>query len=73
MAELNVGTLQAADACFCWRVATTCRAWGSRSRETFRALLGLESVDGFNADLLRDEPTDKVKRLIAEARSLHSL
>ena len=46
---------------------------GESVSETFRALLGLESTDGFNADLLRDEPTDKVKRLIAEARSVHSL
>jgi hypothetical protein len=31
------------------------------------------SVDGFNADLLRDEPTEKVRAVLREARLVHSL
>ena len=46
---------------------------GESVTETFRAFLGLDSVDKFNADLLPDEPKDKVKRLIAEAKRIHSL
>jgi acetoin utilization deacetylase AcuC-like enzyme len=46
---------------------------GESVAETFRALLGLPSVDRFNPELLRDEPADKVRALIAEARLVHSL
>jgi acetoin utilization deacetylase AcuC-like enzyme len=46
---------------------------GESVAETFRAVLDLPSVDKFNADLLRDEPTDKARALIAEAKRVHSL
>ncbi|CAL8465932.1 g5468 [Coccomyxa elongata] len=46
---------------------------GESVAETFRAVLGQPSVDKFNADLLRDEPWDKAKILIAEAKRVHSL
>ena len=31
------------------------------------------SADTFNADLLRDEPSEKVRAVLAEARAVHSL
>lgn len=46
---------------------------GESVAETFRAVLGQPSVDKFNAELLRDEPWDKAKILIAEAKRVHSL
>jgi len=46
---------------------------GESVSETFRALLGLDSVDTFNADLLPDEPREEVRRVIAEAKRIHSL
>lgn len=46
---------------------------GESVAETFRAVLKQPSVDLFNADLLREEPMDKVRALIREAKSVHSL
>lgn len=46
---------------------------GESVSETFRALLGLASVDNFNADLLPEEPRDKVRKIVAEAKRIHSL
>lgn len=46
---------------------------GESVAETFRAVLGRASADKFNADLLRDEPRDKARTLIAEAKRVHSL
>ena len=46
---------------------------GESVAETFRALLGQPSADKFNPELLRDEPSDKVRALIAEARLVHAL
>jgi len=37
------------------------------------ARLRQASVDGFNADLLRDEPAEKVRAVLREARLVHSL
>ena len=41
--------------------------------ETFRAVLGHQSVDKFDPQLLREEPMDKVRALITEAKALHLL
>ncbi|EIE18460.1 Arginase/deacetylase [Coccomyxa subellipsoidea C-169] len=46
---------------------------GESVAETFRAVLNLPSIDKFNADLLRDEPKDKARALITEAKRVHSL
>lgn len=48
-------------------------ALGESVAETFRALLGHSSQDGFDARLLQDEPTDRVRTVLREARRLHSL
>ena len=49
------------------------RGLGESVAETFRAIIGQASIDKFNPELLRDEPTDKVRALIAEAKRVHSL
>lgn len=41
--------------------------------DCFQAALGKESLDRFNPDLLRDEPSDKVREAILECRSIHGL
>jgi acetoin utilization deacetylase AcuC-like enzyme len=46
---------------------------GESVAETFRAMLGQPTADKFNADLLREEPLDKVRALIKEAKLVHSL
>ena len=46
---------------------------GESVAETFRAVLGQESVDKFDPQLLREEPMDKVRALIKDAKALHSL
>ena len=40
---------------------------------SFRAILGHESVDPHSRDLFRDEPTDKVKAVLDEVRRIHEL
>ncbi|KAK9842011.1 hypothetical protein WJX81_004193 [Elliptochloris bilobata] len=49
------------------------KALGESVAETFRGLLGKASEDTFNADLLRDEPAEKVRKMLAEARLVHAL
>ena len=41
--------------------------------ESLRALLGAPSADAFDASVLRDEPADKVRAVLAEARRVHGL
>lgn len=48
-------------------------ALGNSVAETFRAVIGAPSADKFNPELLRDEPAEKVRALIKEARVVHSL
>jgi acetoin utilization deacetylase AcuC-like enzyme len=40
---------------------------------SFRAILGAESVDPHSKDLFRDEPDDKVKQVLQEVRRIHEL
>jgi hypothetical protein len=46
---------------------------GDSVANTFLGLLGSPVEDAFNPDLLRDEPLDRVKALLAEARRRHEL
>lgn len=46
---------------------------GEAVAETFRGTLGLPSHDPFNPQLLREEPLDKVKYMLGEARRIHGL
>ncbi|KAK9812966.1 hypothetical protein WJX72_006576 [[Myrmecia] bisecta] len=49
------------------------KALGEAVTDSFLGLLGEPSQDKFNPDLLRDEPSDKVKQVLSEARRIHSL
>ena len=49
------------------------KALGEAVAETFRGSLGLPSQDKFNAQLLRDEPLDKLSAVLTEARRIHGL
>ncbi len=42
-------------------------------RKPWQTIWPQDSVDTFNADLLRDEPAEKVRKVLAEARLVHSL
>jgi acetoin utilization deacetylase AcuC-like enzyme len=46
---------------------------GESVADSFQGLLQEPVLDTFDARLLREEPIDKVKSLIAQARRLHSL
>lgn len=46
---------------------------GDSVANTFLGLLGSPAEDAFNPDLLRDEPLDRVKALLSEARRTHEL
>ena len=49
------------------------KALGDAVVDSFLGILGEDSRDAFSPDLLRDEPRDKVKAVLAEARSIHGL
>ncbi len=40
---------------------------------SFLGVLGDAPFDGFNPDLLRDEPLDRVRAVIKEAQRIHGL
>lgn len=49
------------------------KALGDAVVDSFLGLLGEKSSDTFSPDLLREEPTDKVKAVLSEARRIHAL
>ncbi|KAL3146501.1 hypothetical protein ABBQ32_000754 [Trebouxia sp. C0010 RCD-2024] len=49
------------------------KALGDAVVDSFLGILGEASHDKFSPDLLRDEPTDKVKAILAEATRIHQL
>ncbi len=49
------------------------KALGESVENTFLGLLGEPARYRFNPDMLRDEPLDKVRAVIEEARALHGL
>lgn len=49
------------------------KALGDAVVDSFLGILGEGSRDSFSPDLLRDEPKDKVKAVLAEARRIHGL
>ena len=49
------------------------KALGQSVRDSFHGVLGMPSLDKFNADMLRDEPADKIRAQLAEARRIHGL
>ena len=49
------------------------KALGDAVVDSFLGLLGEESRDRFSPDLLRDEPKDKVRAVLAEAKRIHNL
>ena len=49
------------------------KALGDAVVDSFLGILGEDSRDAFSPDLLRDEPKDKVKAVLAKARSIHGL
>lgn len=49
------------------------KALGDAVVDSFLGILGGKSCDTFSPDLLRDEPRDKVKAVLAEARSIHGM
>ena len=67
----------------CWGAGGRCvylleggydlKALGEAVAETFRGSLGLPSADKFDPALLRDEPLDKLKTMLAETRRIHGL
>lgn len=48
------------------------KALGDAVVDSFLGLLGDKSIDKFSPDLLRDEPKDKVRAVLNEAKSIHS-
>lgn len=49
------------------------KALGDAVVDSFLGLLGEGSRDSFSPDLLRDEPKDKMKAVLTEARRVHGL
>lgn len=49
------------------------KALGESVSDSFRGMLGEQSLDKFNPDLLREEPLDKVRAMLKEARVIHGL
>lgn len=49
------------------------KALGDAVADSFLALVGDSSADTFSPDLLREEPTEKVKSVLMEARRIHAL
>lgn len=49
------------------------RGLGESVADSFRGVLGLPSLDGFDKGMLADEPSDKVAAVIREARRIHGL
>lgn len=49
------------------------KALGDSVVDSFLGILGEKSADKFSPDLLRDEPIDKVKAVLSEARAIHSV
>lgn len=49
------------------------KALGDSVCDSMRGTLGLVSADKFNPQLLREEPLDKVRQALAEARRIHGL
>lgn len=49
------------------------KALGDAVADSFLGLLGEPSGDTFSPDLLREEPTEKVKAVLSEARRIHAL
>lgn len=49
------------------------KALGDAVVDSFLALLADSSADTFSPDLLREEPTDKVRMILSEARRIHAL
>lgn len=49
------------------------KALGDAVVDSFLGILGEASHDTFCPDLLRDEPTDQVKAVLAQARRIHEL
>lgn len=49
------------------------KALGESVANTFLGVLGDAAVDKFDAALLREEPLDKVKAVLLEAKRIHSL
>eukprot|EP01025_Chloroclados_australasicus_P035223 TRINITY_DN3592_c0_g1_i4.p1 TRINITY_DN3592_c0_g1~~TRINITY_DN3592_c0_g1_i4.p1 ORF type:complete len:454 (-),score=62.57 TRINITY_DN3592_c0_g1_i4:650-1882(-) len=46
---------------------------GEGVADSFMGLLGLDSIDKFNPELLREEPRDKVLQLLTEVKAIHSI
>ena len=46
---------------------------GASVADSFQGILQESVLDTFDARLLREEPTEKVKTLIAQAQRIHSL
>ena len=46
---------------------------GTSVADSFRALLGEPSFDKFDPVFLRDEPEEKVRRLILDTKNMHNL
>jgi acetoin utilization deacetylase AcuC-like enzyme len=49
------------------------KALGESVANTWLGVLGEQAVDAFNPQLLRDEPTEKVKAALREAARIHGL
>ena len=49
------------------------KALGEAVADSFLGLLKEPSQDKFDPDLLREEPSDKVRAVLAEARRIHGL
>jgi hypothetical protein len=39
--------------------------------DSFRGVLGMQSVDNFNPELLREEPLDKLRNVLNEVQNIH--
>ena len=57
---------------FCWRVDTISSVCPRRER-FFPALLGDASTDVGDIPGLRDEPEDKVRKVLEEVKALHQI
>jgi len=49
------------------------KALGDAVVDSYLGLLGEKSIDKFSPDLLRDEPMDKVRAVLREAKSIHGI
>ena len=71
---MSIGTMHAGGRCvFLLEGGYDLKALGDAMVDSFLGLLGEKSNDKFSPDLLRDEPSDKIKAVLTEAKAIHDI